>query len=237
MMKSVNCLIVDDEPVAREIVQTYCNAYPGLTVVGSCENALDARRELEAQKVDIVFLDINMPLLDGLAFMKIMKTKPQVIFTTAYKEYALDAFDLAACDYLLKPFSLERFIWAVDKAIERINKPEETPAVVQAATAPVYIFLKSEGKIFKVSFDELLFAEALGNYTKVTTSSGVLLPIMSISTLEQQLPSALFLRTHRSYIINKSKISHIDGNRVFIGKYEIPIGASYRDSFLGGLGL
>ncbi|WP_207531978.1 LytR/AlgR family response regulator transcription factor [Desertivirga arenae] len=236
-MKNINCLIVDDEPVARDIVKAYCNSYPGLTVVGSCENALDARRELEVQHVDIIFLDINMPLLDGLAFMKILKQKPQVIFTTAYKEYALDAFDLAACDYLLKPFSFDRFILAVDKAIERLGKSEVPVKQVPVSNAPGYIFLKSEGKIFKVSFEELLFAEALGNYTRVTTVSAVLLPITSISALELQLPSELFLRTHRSYIINKSRISHIDGNRVFIGKYEIPIGASYRDLFFQELGL
>src|SRR5690348_13472420 len=127
-MAVVNCLIADDEPIAREIIQNYCAHLPNLKVVASCSNALEAKAAMQQQKVDILFLDINMPVLDGISFLKTIQHKPQVIFTTAYKEYALNAFDLAAVDYLLKPFSLERFIVAVDKALERINKPS---AVIQ----------------------------------------------------------------------------------------------------------
>ena len=235
-MNTFNCLIVDDEPIARDIIKTYCNHLPALNVVASCENAFDARLELQKQRIDIVFLDINMPVLDGIAFLKTLKVKPQVIFTTAYKEYALDAFDLSACDYLLKPFSLERFMIAIDKAMEGLNstnliKPEED------VNQEPFIFIKADAKIYKVEFNDLLFAEAQGNYTRIVMSQLVLLPVMTFSSFEEMLPSKLFLRVHRSFLINKSKITHIEGNRVYIGKYEIPIGSNYKDDFLKQLGI
>ncbi|RYY26202.1 MAG: response regulator, partial [Chitinophagaceae bacterium] len=120
-MKIYNCVVIDDEPIAREIVMTYCNHLPALKMIAACNNALEAKQVLEEKNTDIIFLDINMPVLSGLAFLKTLKNPPQIIFTTAYREYAVDAFDLSAADYLLKPFSLERFIVAVDKAIERLN--------------------------------------------------------------------------------------------------------------------
>lgn len=234
-MDKMACLIVDDEPIAREIIQTYCAHLPMLNVVASCGNALEAKAALQIHKVDIIFLDINMPVLNGIAFLRTLKTGPQVIFTTAYKEYALDAFDLSACDYLLKPFSLERFIVAVDKASERLHtlpiegkKDEKTED---------YIFIKTDGKIYKILHDDLFFAEAKGNYTKIVTAHHTLLPVMTFSAFEELLPQTLFLRIHRSFIINKSKITHIEGNLVFINATEIPIGSNYKEKFLKLLGL
>jgi two-component system LytT family response regulator len=235
-METINCLITDDEPIAREIIRTYCGHLPYLKVVGSCSNALEAKVILKEQKVDILFLDINMPIMDGISFLKTLKKPPQVIFTTAYKEFALDAFDLAACDYLLKPFSLERFIIAIDKAIEKIHGTQVPAAIGLPAKTEDYIFIKTDGKIFKILYDDLLFAEANGNYTKIITSQNTLMPGMSFSAIEELLPSSLFLRVHRSFIINKSKISHIEGNRVFIRNIEIPIGSNYKESFLKELG-
>ncbi|MBD2754220.1 LytR/AlgR family response regulator transcription factor [Spirosoma validum] len=236
-MRNVTCLIVDDEPIAREIIQTYCRHLPVLTVVASCDNALDAKTALQKQPVDILFLDINMPVLNGIAFLKTLKNQPQVIFTTAYKEYALDAFDLSACDYLLKPFSLERFIVAVDKALERL---QPVPAPTQPNTdakSDAYTFVKADGKIYKILHEDLFFAEANGNYTKIHTTHGRLMPSITFSGFADLLPKALFLRVHRSFIVNKSKITHIEGNRIFIDKQEIPIGSNYRDDFLKELGL
>ena len=237
-MPKINCLIVDDEPIAREIIKTYCGHLPVLHIVASCGNALEAKTILQTQKVDILFLDINMPILNGISFLKTLKNQPQVIFTTAYKEYAVDAFDLAACDYLLKPFSLERFIVAIDKVLEKI----QSTASLETITVPIektegYLFIKSDGKIYKIMHDDLLFAEAQGNYTKITTTQQVVLPNMSFSNFEELLPKSLFLRIHRSFLINKSKITHIEGNRVFIHTQELPIGSSYRDDFLKSLGL
>jgi len=236
-MHSVTCLIVDDEPIARDIIQTYCGHLPYLQVTASCANALEARQILQQQKIDILFLDINMPVIDGISFLKTLKNPPQVILTTAYKQYAVDAFDLAACDYLLKPFSLDRFIIAVDKALEKIYTK---PAQLQPAPAEKtegYIFVKTDGKIFKVLYNDLLFAEANGNYTKITTVQNVLLPTMTFSNFEELLPKAVFARVHRSFIINKAKISHVEGNRVYINNAEIPIGSNYKEGFLKELGM
>ena len=236
-MTPIDCLIVDDEPIARDIIRTYCAHLPYLRVAGICGTALEARAALMQQKVDIVFLDINMPVMDGISFLKTLKTPPQVIFTTAYKEYAVDAFDLAACDYLLKPFSLERFIVAVDKALEKLQ-PAGNPLVHSGESKEDdFLFLKADGRIYKIMHDDLLYAEANGNYTKVCTAQHTLLPAMTFSGFEELVPKSRFLRSHRSFIINKSKIDHIEGNRVFIQNTEIPIGSNYREQFLKQIGL
>ncbi|MEO5893759.1 MAG: LytTR family DNA-binding domain-containing protein [Ferruginibacter sp.] len=237
MNNKVNCLIIDDEPIARDIIQAYCSHLQLLNVVASCGNALEAKSIMQRQLIDLLFLDINMPVLSGIAFLKTLKNQPQVIFTTAYKEYALDAFDLSACDYLLKPFSLERFMVAVDKALERLEQPvQKMPDTTE--TKPVdFIFIKTDGKIFKIFYDDLLFAEANGNYTKIVTTHNTILSAMTFSGFEDLIPKKIFIRVHRSFIINKSKIKHIEGNRVFIKDTGIPIGSNYKDVFLKQLGL
>lgn len=231
-MRQYKCLIVDDEPIAREIIETFCSHYPSLQIIGMCENAFEAKQILLEETVDILFLDIDMPELDGISFLKTIKISPQVIFTTAYKEFAVDAFELSACDYLLKPIPLNRFMVAVEKAMERLQqtgfnsyKPDD------------FIFIKSQGKIFKVSYDDLLYAEASGKKVKVVTGNETLLASLSFTTLELLLPQALFLRVHRSFIINKSRISYLEGNRIFIGKHEIAIGEFYRENLFKVLGL
>lgn len=236
-MGRYNCVIADDEPIAREIVEGYCKHLPALQVVASCSNALEAKSALQEKQVDILFLDINMPVLDGIAFLKTVKEPPQVIFTTAYKEYAVNAFDLAACDYLLKPFSLERFIVAVDKAIENLHK--RIPGIVSSDTekGENALFIRTDNKIFRVPFKDILYAEASGNYTRIVTPQQTHMPAVTFSGFEQQLPAAQFIRVHRSFIINKSAISHIEGNRVFLHRIEIPIGSNYKESFLKELGL
>jgi DNA-binding LytR/AlgR family response regulator len=237
-MPTANCLIADDEPIAREIIEKYCAHLPVLKVIASCGNALEARTVMQKEKIDILFLDINMPVLDGISFLKTMQYKPQVIFTTAYKEYALNAFDLAAVDYLLKPFSLERFIVAVDKAIERLNKTSMvTGQSFDDEKTGDYLFIKTDSKIYRVAHKDIVYAEASGNYTKIITNQATLMPAITFSAFEQQLPASLFIRIHRSFIINKSAISHIEGNRVFINSVEIPIGINYKERFLKELGM
>lgn len=233
-MGRFRCVIADDEPIAREIIEGYCTHLPHLEVIASCSNALEAKAVLQQQRVDILFLDINMPVLDGIAFMKTLREPPQVIFTTAYKEYAVNAFDLAACDYLLKPFSMERFIVAVDKAIENLSKRIAPNIATDEEQA---LFIKTDNKIFRVLFKDILFAEASGNYTKIVTLQQTYMPALTFSALEQQLPASLFIRVHRSFIIGKSSISHIEGNRVFLHRIEIPIGSNYKEAFLKELGL
>lgn len=231
-MRQYKCLIVDDEPIAREIIETFCSHYPSLQIIGMCENAFEAKQILLEETVDILFLDIDMPELDGISFLKTIKISPQVIFTTAYKEFAVDAFELSACDYLLKPIPLNRFMVAVEKAMERLQqtgfnsyKPDD------------FVFIKTQGKIFKVSYDDLLYAEASGKKVKVVTGNETLLASLSFTALELLLPQSLFLRVHRSFIINKSRISYLEGNRIFIGKHEIAIGEFYRENLFKVLGL
>jgi DNA-binding LytR/AlgR family response regulator len=234
-MKQLNCLIVDDEPIARQIIETYCGHLPDLTVVASCGSVFEAKPFLQNQSIDILFLDINMPVLDGVSFLKTLKNAPQVIFTTAYKEYAIDAFDLAACDYLLKPFSLDRFLIAVDKAILALRKT--SPVTTPETQTENFIFIKAEGKIYKLFHNDILYAEANGNYTKFVCADQQLLAAMTFTSAEELLPRSIFVRVHRSFIINKSKIGHIEGNIVRIVAAEIPIGSNHRTDFLKEIGM
>ena len=232
-----NCLVVDDEPIAREIIINYCSHFPFLRVKGNCGNVFEAKNILQQQPVDILFLDVHMPVLDGIGFLKTLKHTPQVIFTTAYKEYAVDAFELAACDYLVKPFSLERFMVAVDKAIERLHT-QTKPATENKTLLPDdHLFIKADGRIYKLLYDDILLAEAQGNYTKIIGSHTTITPNISFTAFEAQLPNELFMRVHRSFIINKSKITHIEGNTVYIQKMPVPIGVNYKDIFLKAIGL
>jgi DNA-binding LytR/AlgR family response regulator len=233
----INCLIVDDEPIARDIIAGYCDAMPALRIVARCGNALEAKEALQHHSVDIIFLDINLPVLDGIAFLRTLKTPPPVIFTTAYKEYAVNAFDLSACDYLVKPFSFERFIVAIDKAMEKLNGIATVSGQMPASVQEDAVFIKSDRKVFKVNYADILFAEAKGNYTRVVTENNTLLTGMSFSVFESVLPKKRFLRIHRSFIINQSKITHFEGNMVYLNKHEISIGNSYKDGFLKALGL
>lgn len=240
MHEKISCLIADDEPIARGIIEKYCACLPDLEVVASCGSALEAKSVLQKAEIDIIFLDINMPVLDGISFIKTLKYPPQIIFTTAYKEFALEAFDLAACDYLLKPFSLERFIIAVDKAMEKLRpSPGNTifPAAEPAEKDADFSFIKTDGKIYRVKHSDILYAEAKGNYTSIVTNRLRLLPAMTFTAIEAILPQHLFSRIHRSFIVNKSHITHIEGNRVYIADIALPIGSSYKEDFIKQLGM
>ena len=239
-MNVLNCLIVDDEPIARDIIDSYCKHLNYLNVVALCGNALEAKTILQNEQIDILFLDINMPVIDGMSFAKTLKNKVQIIFSTAYKEYATDAFDLEACDYLLKPFSFERFLMAVDRAVAKIRPANFNQFAAISSTdsgqQENFLFIKTDGKIFKILHDDLQYGEAQGNYTRIVTESTTLMPKMPFSSFEELLPVNRFIRIHRSFLINKTKIDHIEGNRVFIGKSELPIGSNYREMLLKELG-
>lgn len=234
MSTKIKCLIVDDEPIARQIVEKYCSYLPEIEIAGVYGDALAAKQMLSSQEVDLIFLDVNMPVLDGLAFVKTLRKPPQIIFTTAYKEYAHEAFDISACDYLLKPFSLERFIQAVDKAKSLLARERNS---VSPPNNNGELYIRSEGKIHKFDIDEINYAEAQGNNVKIVTGHGAIVTTMTFAAFEEQLPAGNFIRVHRSFIINKSKIRVIEGNRIFIGKVEIPIGSSYREPFFRALGI
>jgi len=234
----INCLIVDDEPVARNIVRNYCSHLPFLHVAGESGNALEARELLSEGNIDLLFLDIHMPVLNGVGFLSTLKNPPQVIFTTAYQEYAVNAFDLAACDYLLKPFSLERFIVAVDKAKEKLELLSGGLIKKASAVLPQEQFMiRSEGKLYPVLYLDCLYAEAQGNYTRVVTKGTEILTKLSFSAVVALLPSELFIRVHRSFVINRAMISYIEGNRVFVQQREIPLADTYREEFLRVMGI
>lgn len=180
-MNVTTCIIIDDEPIAREIILNYCSHLPWLQVVASCSTALDAKNILQQQNIDILFLDIQIPVLDGFAFLKMLKVIPQMIFTTAYRKYAVEAFELSACDYLLKPFSLERFIMAVDKAVERLKAKSSLILSPVVNEDDSFVIIKTDGKIYRLEHNEILFAEAKGNYTKIITDKTIITPIMSFS--------------------------------------------------------
>ena len=243
MDSQLRCVIVDDEPVARQILRNYCGHLSFLSIVGEYGNALEARDCLLSQAVDLLFLDINMPVLNGLAFLHTLKQPPRVIFTTAYQEYAVQAFDVAACDYLLKPFSLERFIVAVDRA--RASPPAAAssaslpPAASPSASPPAqeHLFVRSEGKIYKVTFHDCVYAEAQGNYTKIVTTQGVLMTKISFTLFLAQLPKELFVRVHRSFVININRINRIEGNRVWVQQQEVPIAGAFKDAFFKAIGI
>lgn len=228
----MNVLIVDDENIAREILKNCCSHFPEINIVGSCSNAIEAKGILNSSKVNILFIDINMPVIDGLSFIKTLKNRPKVILTTAYKEYAVEAFDLEVTDYLVKPFSFERFMVALDKT------RETTPMIVtEKQEEDSHIFIRAEGKIYKVFFNDIIYGEANGNYTLIVTTDLTLKSPMTFTAFENLLPPEDFDRIHRSFIINRSKITYIEGNRIFLGTYEIPLGQNYRDAFLKKLGL
>jgi DNA-binding LytR/AlgR family response regulator len=235
-MNKWKCVIADDEPIARDIIHSYCMHLPYLEVVASVGNAIEAKEALAKDSIDILFIDINMPVMSGISFIRTLKNPPQVIFTTAYKEFAVEAFDLAACDYLLKPFSMERFMVAVDKAVERLQG-KTSPQENIASSSEDSIFIRADGKIYKVLQNDVLYAEASGNYTRIVTSNNIFMPAMTFSAAEELLSKSMFVRVHRSFIINKHKISHIEGNRVVIGKNEVPIGSNYKETFLKEIGL
>ncbi len=230
----IRTLIVDDEPIARTIIEGYSVHIPELQIVGSVDNALEAKKVLDLNKVDLILLDINMPVLSGLSFVKTMKDPPIIVFTTAYKEFAHQAYDLAAIDYLLKPFPLDRFIVAVDKVKQLMTF--QSPLNSNLENNDEFIFLKSGGIIHKFVFDSILYIEASGNSTKIKCGDKIILINDTMTSIGNLLPS-LFAKCHRSFIINKSKISHIEGNRVFIDNKEIPIGAGFKEGFLKELGL
>jgi DNA-binding LytR/AlgR family response regulator len=234
----ISCLIIDDEPVARNIIRNYCNNLPFLKVVSEFGNALEAKAFLSQHEVDLLFLDIHMPVLSGIGFLKSIRHAPLIIFTTAYHDYAVNAFDLNAIDYLLKPFSLERFIVAVDKARERIDTIKLNRVTEQTVTLTKdHFFIKAEGKMIRVTFNECLYIEAQGNYTKVVTHENAFLTKMTFSDTLALLPATAFTKVHRSFVINKTKVSAIEGNRVFVKGKEVPVAPAMKDQLLKELGI
>jgi DNA-binding LytR/AlgR family response regulator len=232
-MKNLQCIIADDEPIARQILENYIQAIPNLEIIASCKNAFEVLEILQTKTVDILFLDINMPKLSGLSLLKTMQQKPSVIITTAYPEYAIEGFELSVTDYLLKPFSLERFLQAVNKVPQKeVSKPETTTITKQEI--PQSIFVKSDKKIIKIDFDQINHIEAYGNYIKIFTDTMILTP-QTLTEFLEKLPNH-FIRIHKSCIINFNQLKLIDGNQVVLqNNTKLQIGKSYRKSVLDSI--
>jgi DNA-binding LytR/AlgR family response regulator len=221
---SINCLIIDDEPLSRDVLRNYVEDHPDLCLQAECKDAFEAMSQLEEKSVDLIFLDINMPKLSGINFYKSLNKRPLVIFTTAYPEFAVEGFELDAVDYLLKPFSFERFVKAVNKA--------KGKSTVTEKDGSDFILLKADKKVYRTAFDDILFLEALGDYVKVYTKERVLIIAGTLKKLLSELPESLFIRTHKSFIIATDKVEYIEGNQIKIGEHKVSIGQAYREGVL-----
>ncbi len=228
-METIKCLLADDEPIARQILENYIQDLPNLQLVASCKNAFEVLEILQKQTVDILLLDINMPKFSGLSLIKSLHHKPAVIITTAYPEYAVEGFELSVTDYLLKPFSFERFLQAVLK----IQKQEEktTKVIVNRVEEDTSIFVKSDKKLIKLNFKDINYIEANGNYIKIYSDKMILTP-QTLSDFLIKLPK-YFIQTHKSYIINFNKLKLIDGNQIILqNNTKLPIGKLYKKNIL-----
>ena len=227
----INAIAIDDEPLALQLVTGYIEKTPGLNLLGKFDNPLDAMDFLAREGVDLIFIDIQMPDLSGLEFTRSMAKGPKVIFTTAYEKYALDGFKLDVIDYLLKPFSYEEFLKAVQKVQKLIKLEKGVPDQVDSNNE--FLFLKSDYKIKRLNFNDILYIEGLKDYVKVYTQNSAR-PVMSLITmklLESKLPEAKFMRVHRSFIVNLERIDTIERSRIVFGKTYIPVSDQYKEKF------
>jgi two-component system, LytTR family, response regulator len=230
--QKIRCLIVDDEPPAREIIRHYAVQVPGLEIAGEFDNAIQVFAFLQTQPVDLVFLDIHMPQLKGNDFVKVLSSPPRIIFTTAYPEYALEGFELNAVDYLVKPIRFERFLKAVQKAFSLDgSKPIKLP-IVEEKKNESFIYVRADRKMVKVLLDDIGYIESMKDYIKIVTGAGTVITKQSISAIEAMLPEPDFVRVHRSFIISTKKVKSFTSEMVEIDKKEIPIGKLYRNEVL-----
>ncbi|WP_340105204.1 LytR/AlgR family response regulator transcription factor [Rhodohalobacter sp. 8-1] len=215
----MTCLIIDDEPVARDILRTYISDTPQLTLTGECESAVAALSILKEQSVDLIFLDINMPKLSGISFLKSLPAPPKVILTTAYSEYALESYELDVVDYLLKPFSFERFLKAVNKVPEPSGNDD------------AYVVIKADGKTYRINEKDILFAESQGDYITLHTREKRHTFNQTLKSFSDELTPSDFLRVHKSYLIALRQIDYVEGNMIHINGHDIPLGKVYKDEF------
>ena len=226
----LSCAIVDDEPLALDLLETYVEKTPFLQIKGKYASAVEAMKGLQEQPVDLLFLDIQMPELDGLEFSHMVIPETRIIFTTAFEQYALDSYRVNALDYLLKPISYRDFLEASNKALQWFELKNAADGTVDSAGDDEYIYVKSEYKLIQISLKDILYIEGLKDYVKiyVETEARPIMSLMSLKSGEERLPTSRFLRVHRSYIVQKSKIRLIDRGRIVFGKEYIPISDSYK---------
>jgi DNA-binding LytR/AlgR family response regulator len=222
----LNCLIVDDEPVARKGLEEYVKEVEFLNMIGQCENALKATALMSQHPVDLLFLDIQMPKLNGIDFLKTLKTPPLVIFTTAYSEYALEGYALDVVDYLMKPITFERFLKASQKAFDLHSLKKSSTG---EKVAEDHFFVKCDSKFEKIYFNEVTFIEGLQNYAVIHTLTRKLITYITMTSLEHQLPADQFMKVHKSYIVSIPQVKAIEGNEILMGQARIPISRNLKD--------
>lgn len=230
---NIRCLIIDDEPLAQRVIEKYAGNVPYLEIVRKCNNALEAIEILHQEEIHLLFLDINMPRLSGMDFLKALKNPPLVIITTAYAEYAIQGYEMDVVDYLMKPFAFDRFLKAVQKAADFLRTREPSHGESQEIENPEerFIFIKSSKKTYKVNLSEILYIEALGDYVKIYTDGRMIVSYQSLKNLESLLPAKSFPRIHKSFIIALSRIDMIEGNQVKIRERMIPVGTNFKAEF------
>lgn len=232
---TLNCAIVDDEPLALDLLESYVRRTPYLNLVGRYSSAVAAMKGLEQHKADLLFLDIQMPELDGLEFAKTVNTDTRIVFTTAFSHYAVDGYRVNALDYLLKPFGYKDFREASDRALEwfTLKKAQTQPPETETPQEEECIYVKSEYKLIQIHLNDILYIEGLKDYVKIYTESASrpILSLCSMKSMEERLPSDRFMRVHRSYIVNKQKVRVIDRGRIVFGKATIPVSDSYKQDW------
>ncbi|QHV93845.1 LytR/AlgR family response regulator transcription factor [Spirosoma endbachense] len=230
----LNCVIIDDEPLAREGLASYVREVDFLHLTDTCENPLELITLLDRQPTDLIFLDIQMPKMNGIDFLKIVENPPMVIITTAYPSFALEGFQLNVLDYLLKPITFDRFFKSANKAKEYhrllTRSASANPQKVEANDD--YFFIKCGNKYEKIVFDDILFAEGLQNYVTIYTTKSKYVTLLNLKNLEENLPSQSFIRVHKSFMVSTNKIESIEGNEIFIQTHRIPISRNYRDQVM-----
>ncbi len=228
----IRCLVVDDEPLALDILEDYISKVPFLTLVKTTTSAIEGLSLVQNDAIDLVFLDVQMPELTGIQFLKIINGKCDVILTTAYSQYALDGYDLDVVDYLLKPIAFDRFYKAAQKVLQSSgNTNSSAPEVLSVQKNHDFIFVKTEHKIQKIYLDDILYIEGLKDYISIFTRSERIITLQNMKKMEESLPSKSFIRVHKSYIIALGKIESIERSRIQIGEKIIPIGDTYREYF------
>jgi len=233
--QKIKCIVVDDEPLAHRVIEKYAEDIPNIDIVFKCKDAIEAMQVIDEKSVDLIFLDINMPKISGINFLKTLKNPPLVIIATAYSEYAIEGFELDVTDYLMKPFSFERFLKAVQKVQEKLR--EKNKNMIEHEGNRIeniedkYIFVKSNKKTYKLNLNEIFYIEALGDYVKVHTKDSFIITYQSMKKVEELLPSSQFVRIHKSFIVSIDRIISIEGNMVEIKDEKVPIGNNYKHEF------
>ncbi|MBR9860944.1 response regulator transcription factor [bacterium] len=228
----MKCIAVDDEPLALDIIENYVSKHPDLELIARCNNATEAKEFLNTHKVDLMFLDIQMPEISGLNLIKTLEHKPLFMFTTAYPDYAVEGFELDAIDYLLKPIAFDRFEKAIEKAKEyfQIKQNQE---VAETDLENEHIFVKANQKLIKLAYSEIYYVEAFADYVKIFLEDKKIVTLQTMKNMEKKLPEEMFSRVHRSYIVNRDHVSSFSGSKVEVNGVSIPIGKNYKDGFLG----